>query len=87
MHIIRENLNIEMSGDAEKSNDDREPDKDSLMEELTAQGLYKSLSTISLDSLNSKLDQKNGARAPKAKESYVLDLDGTIKGEEKNYEK
>ena len=71
-----------MPGDAEKSNDDREPDKDSLMEELAAQGLYKSLSTISLDSLNSKLDQKNGVQAPKAKESYILDLKGKIEEEE-----
>ena len=46
------------------------------MEELTAEGLYKSLSTISLDSLNSKLDQKNRL-TPNPKESYILELNDT----------
>ena len=69
---------MEASNTSEKNDFQKEPDKDSLMEELTAEGLYKSLSTISLDSLNSKLDQKKRPTF-NPKESYILDLNDTRK--------
>ena len=78
---------MDFPNDADKNNLTMETDKDSLMEELSAEGLCKSLSTISLESLNHKLNQMTPPITPKIKDTHILDLNGTTNDEEESSSK